>query len=411
MNKETHCNKDNTDNDLKDNNEYKVSTSINSNINSLYKGQEKTTSYPKQDTSGFKTSKDGYGTQPLSHKQETNEFCTKSKIKIDLGDKPKVSSNARQDECTKLKESRMLLESTTKEKEKTLSCLKGHRKELETSKEGITNHISQKRINTTKSYSNLKKASDVNNKTQITLKVMQRSDETTSFSKSSKTEIDSGNHLKISSMVNHDEMIRLNELREQSNTKIVIANNKLICSNQTILCLNEDCNYITTSKEKKRHDENKRLKNSRALSKTITDATVKNISCINENIIQHETSKEVFKMKVMQRSVETTVFSTNLKTETDSGNNQKILSKVNQDKMKRLPELREKPESRIVNENNKLIGSQTLLRLKEDSKFIPRSKKKGRHHKINTPLTKNIKSPTSRQSRSKDKYHSIMASS
>ena len=132
---------------------------------------------------------------------------------------------------------------------------------------------------------------------------------------------------------------------------------------------------------------------------------------MNENIIQHETSKEVFKMKVMQRSVETTVFSTNLKTETDSGNNQKILSKVNQDKMKRLPELREKPESRIVNENNKLIGSQTLLRLKENSKFIPRSKKKERHHKINTPLTKNIKSPTSRQSRSKDKYHSIMASS
>ena len=80
---------------------------------------------------------------------------------------------------------------------------------------------------------------------------VQRSDETTSFSNNSKTEIDSGNHLKISSMLNHDEMIRLNELREQSNTKIVIESNKLICSNQTISCLNEDCNYITTSKGKR----------------------------------------------------------------------------------------------------------------------------------------------------------------
>ena len=62
VNKETHCNKDNTETDLKDNKEYKDSTSINSNTNSLDKGQEKMTSYPKQDISGFKTSKDGYGT-------------------------------------------------------------------------------------------------------------------------------------------------------------------------------------------------------------------------------------------------------------------------------------------------------------------------------------------------------------
>ena len=258
-----------------------------------------------------------------------------------MGDKLIVSSNARQDECTKLKESRMLLENTTKEKEKTLSCLKRHRKELETSKEGIINHILQKSIETTQSYSNLKKASDANNKPQIILNVRQRSDETTSFTNNLKTEIDSGNHLKISSIVNHDEMIRLNKLREQSENKIVIANNKLICSNQTISCLNEDRNYITTSNEKERHDKNKRLKDSRALSKTITDETVKNISFMNKNIIQHETSNEVFKMKLIQRSDETNAFSTNLKTATDSGNNLKTLSKVNQDKIKRFPELRE----------------------------------------------------------------------
>ena len=129
-------------------------------------------------------------------------------------------------------------------------------------------------------------------------------------------------------MVNHNEIIRLNELREQPNIKIVIANNKLIRSNQTISCLNEDCNYITTSKEKERHDENKRLKDSRALSNTIKDEIVKNISCMNENIVQNETSKEVFQMELMQRSAETNVFSTNLKTTTDSGNNLKIFTRI-----------------------------------------------------------------------------------
>ena len=296
-----------------------------------------------------------------------------------MGDKLKVSSNARQDECTKLNESRMLSENITKEKEKKLSSLKGHSKELETSKEGIINQILQKSNEITQSYVNLKKASDANNKLQMLSKIMQMSDETTSFSNSLKTEIDSDNHLKISSIVNHDEMIRLTELREKLENKIVTENNKLICSSQKISCLNEDGNYITTSKEKERHDENKKLKDSRALSKTITDGKVKKISCMNENIIKHETSKDVFKMKLMQRSVETTAFSTNLKTAIDSGNNLKTLSKVNQDKMKRLHELREKSETRIVNENNNLICSQTILRLKEDSKFITTPKEKKRH--------------------------------
>ena len=71
-------------------------------------------SYFKEDIRGFKISKNGYGTQPLSKKQETNKFYAKSKIKIDLGDKLQVSSKARQDECTKLNESRMLSENITK---------------------------------------------------------------------------------------------------------------------------------------------------------------------------------------------------------------------------------------------------------------------------------------------------------
>ena len=107
-------------------------------------------SYSKQDIRGFETSKDGYGTQTLPQKQETNEFSAKSKIKIDLSDKLKVSSKERQDECTKLNESKMLSENITKEKEKTLSCLKGNSKELETSKEGFINQILQQRDETTK---------------------------------------------------------------------------------------------------------------------------------------------------------------------------------------------------------------------------------------------------------------------
>ena len=64
-----------------------------------------------------------------------------------------------------------------------------------------------------------------------------------------KTEIDSGNKLKILSTVNQDESTRLNELREISDTMIVTENNKLICSSQTKSYLKEDVKPITTSKE------------------------------------------------------------------------------------------------------------------------------------------------------------------
>ena len=144
-------------------------------------------------------------------------------------------------------------------------------------------------------------------------------------------------------------MTRLPELREKSENRIVTENNKLIRSSQTISCLKEDSEYITTSQEKERHDESKRLKESRELSETIADEKEKKISCMNENIIEHETSKKAFKLKLLQRSDETTAFSNKLKIAIDSSNNLKILSKVNQDEMTRLPELREKSETRIVN--------------------------------------------------------------
>ena len=71
--------------------------------------------------------------------------------------------------------------------------------------------------------------------------------ETTALSKTLKTEIDSGNNLKILSKVNQDERTSLHELREKSETMIVIENNKLVCSSQTKSYLKEDVKPITTS--------------------------------------------------------------------------------------------------------------------------------------------------------------------
>ena len=76
-----------------------------------------------------------------------------------------------------------------------------------------------------------------------------------------------------------------------------------------------------------------------------------------KDITEHETSKEVFKMKLLQRSDKTTAFSKKLMTEIDSSNNLKILSKKIQDERIRMDELREKSETMIVNANYKLVSS------------------------------------------------------
>ena len=99
------------------------------------------------------------------------------------------------------------------------------------------------------------------------------------------------------------------------------------------------------------------------------------ISCLNVNITELETSKEVFNKQLLQKSDETTALSKKLMTEMDSGNKLKILSKVNQDEWTRLHELREISETMIVTENNKIIcSSQTISCLKEDIKYITTSK-------------------------------------
>ena len=173
--------------------------------------------------------------------------------------------------------------------------MKGNSKELETSKEGFINEILHQRDETTKSYVKLKKESDASNKLQILSKILQRSDETTAFSNDLKTEIDSGNNIKILSKVNQDERTRLFELREKSENRIINENSKSIRNSQTILCLKEDSKYITTSKEKERHDKSKRLNESRVLSETIADEKEKKTSFMTKNVTEHETSEAFLK--------------------------------------------------------------------------------------------------------------------
>ena len=70
---------------------------------------------------------------------------------------------------------------------------------------------------------------------------------------------------------------------------------------------------------------------------------------MNVNITELEISKEVVNTQLLQKSDERTTLSTKLKTEIDSGNSLNILSKVNQDDMTRLHELREISETMICN--------------------------------------------------------------
>ena len=125
--------------------------------------------------------------------------------------------------------------------------------------------------------------------------LLQQRDKTTELSVKLKTEIDSGNKLKILSKVN--------ELKEILETMIVTEKNKFICISQTISCLKEDIKSITTSNES-------------------------------------------FEKQLIQHRDDTTDLTVKLNTDNELGMKQKMLSKENQDEIKRLDELRELLEAR-----------------------------------------------------------------
>merc|ERR1712238_201123 len=145
----------------------------------------------KEDIKGLETSKEGFGKQVLLQRNEATELSVKLKMEIDSGNKLKVLSKERQDEITRLNESRELSETIAEEKERKISCLKVNIKELETSKKVFNKQLLQQR------------------------------DETTELSVKLKTEIDSGNKLKILSKKNQDEITRLNESEVMSKAMIV----------------------------------------------------------------------------------------------------------------------------------------------------------------------------------------------
>merc|ERR1712160_193088 len=273
---------------------------------------------------------------------ETAELTVKLKTEIDSGNKLKILSKKNQDEITRLNESGVMSKVMEKEKERMILCLKKDVKKLETSNEVFNKQLLQQR------------------------------DETTELSVKLKTEIDSGNKLKILSKVNQDEITRLNELKEISEAMIVTEKDKFICSNQTISCLKEDIKSITTSKEnfekqllqqrdettdlivklntetelgmkqkmlsKENQDEITRLDELRELLEARAGEKESTITCLKEDIKTLEISKEVFNKQLLEQRDETAELTVKLKTEIDSGNKLKILSKKNQDEITRLNE-------------------------------------------------------------------------
>merc|ERR1712238_202510 len=258
------------------------------------------------------------------------------------------------------------------EKERKISCLKVNIKELETSKEVFNKQLLQQR------------------------------DETTELSVKLKTEIDSGNKLKILSKVNQGEITRLNELKEISEAMIVTEKNKFICSTQTISCLKEDIKSITTSKEsfekqllqqrdettdlivklntetelgmkqkmlsKENQDEITRLDELRELLEARAGEKESTITCLKEDIKTLEISKEDFNKQLLEQRDETAELTVKLKTEIDSGNKLKILSKKNQDEITRLN------ESGVMSTVMEEEKERMILCLKEDIKGLKTSK-------------------------------------
>merc|ERR1712161_57815 len=321
--------------------------------------KERTISFLKEDIKGLETSKEGFGKQVLLQRHETTELSVKLKMEIDSGNELKILSKERQDEITRLNESRELSEIMAKEKERKISCLKVNIKELETSKEVFNKQLLQQR------------------------------DETTELSVKLKTQIDSGNKLKILSKVNQDEITRLNELKEISEAMIVTEKNKFICSTQTISCLKEDIKSITTLKEsfekqllqqrdettdlivkfkaviksgnkqkmlsKENQDEITRLNESRDLLKDNKEEKERMISCLKEDIKELETSKESFGKQLLQQRKLTMVLNVQLKTEIDSRKKVTFLSKARQDEIARLNESRELSET-MIEEKERIIS-------------------------------------------------------
>ena len=181
----------------------------------------------------------------------------------------------------------------------------------------------------------------------------------------------------------------MNELREISEIMIVNETYKLICSSQTRSCLKEDIKYITTSKESfekqciQQRDETNKLNvqlnteteigmKQKMASKESQDNITRadelrelleakagekksTISCVNKDIPTIKTSKEDFYKQLLEKINETSELSVRLKTEIESGNKIKRLSKENQDDITKLKESGSMPKV-VEEENERMIS-------------------------------------------------------
>ena len=133
--------------------------------------------------------------------------------------KLKVLSKERHDGSMKLNESRVESATLVEAKDMTILCLNENIKASKTSKEVFKKQL------------------------------LKNSDRTSELSKTKKSEITSGNNIKILAKVIQDNRTRLHEFRKQSATIHGTENNKLVCSSQTNPNLTADVKHFTTSKE------------------------------------------------------------------------------------------------------------------------------------------------------------------
>merc|ERR1712161_153922 len=243
----------------------------------------------------LKTSNEFFNKQLLQQRDETTELSVKLKTEIDSSDKLKILSKMNQDEITRLNELKEISEAmivTEKNKficsTQTISCLKEDIKSITTSKESFEKQLLQQR------------------------------DETTDLIVKFKAVIKSGNKQKMLSKENQDEIARLNEPRE--------------------------------------------------LSETMTEEKERIISCLIEDIKEFETSKEGFEKQLLQQRDETGELTLKLRAEIESGNKLKILSNENQDEIIGLNKSIDLSET-IAEEKERTISC-----LKEDIKELETSK-------------------------------------
>ena len=144
----------------------------------------------KEDIKCIKTFKENFENKLLQQSDEIIELTEKLKRETELVMKLKISSKENQDEITRLDKLRKLLETRAEEKESTISCMKEDIKAIEILKEDFNKQLLEQ-----------------------TNKL--------------KTEIDSGNKLKILLRKIKDEISRLNKVVDELNNNNISNNNNI----------------------------------------------------------------------------------------------------------------------------------------------------------------------------------------